>query len=264
MPSDWSIDLLVAVDERDGRGTGLERELRGAIRDGRLAPGTRLPSTRALASDLGWARGTVAGAYMQLTAEGWLTARAGAGTVVAAGAEEARADAPVAPAERCRGTTCAPAARTWRASRAPPGPPRSGARCARPPTPRCGSATRAGGSSCAARWPPTSAAPAGWSPRRPDRRSAAATSRRSGCWRPCSAGGRPSPWRTPAWRCTARSCAPPGCAWRRCPWTRAERGSRRSATPTRSSSRPRTRSGSARRSRRSAAQRSPTGRAAGW
>ena len=100
MSSEWSIDLLVAVDERDGRGAGLERALRGAIRDRRLAPGTRLPSTRALAADLGWARGTVAGAYSQLTAEGWLTARAGAGTVVAAGAEAARADAPVPAAER--------------------------------------------------------------------------------------------------------------------------------------------------------------------
>ena len=87
-------DLLVAVDERDGRGAGLERALRAAIRDGRLAPGTRLPSTRALAGDLGWARGTVAGAYAQLVAEGWLTARAGAGTVVAAGAEKTSVEAP--------------------------------------------------------------------------------------------------------------------------------------------------------------------------
>jgi GntR family transcriptional regulator / MocR family aminotransferase len=92
-------DLLVAVDERGGRGAGLERALRGAIREG-LAAGTRLPSTRALAADLGWARGTVAGAYVQLAAEGWLTARAGAGTVVAAGAEATRADAPVASTER--------------------------------------------------------------------------------------------------------------------------------------------------------------------
>jgi GntR family transcriptional regulator/MocR family aminotransferase len=98
MSSGWSIDLFVAIDESDGRGTGLEHALRTAIRDGRLAPGTRLPSTRALAADLGWARGTVSGAYAQLTAEGWLTARAGAGTVVAAGAEAARAAAPAAEA----------------------------------------------------------------------------------------------------------------------------------------------------------------------
>jgi GntR family transcriptional regulator/MocR family aminotransferase len=103
MVAEWSIagrDLLVAVDESEGRGAGLERALRAAIREGRLAPGTRLPSTRALAADLGWARGTVAGAYSQLAAEGWLTARAGAGTVVAAGAEAAHAAAAPAALER--------------------------------------------------------------------------------------------------------------------------------------------------------------------
>ncbi|HEX5402726.1 MAG TPA: PLP-dependent aminotransferase family protein [Pseudonocardiaceae bacterium] len=50
---------------------------------GRLAPDTRLPSSRALAGDLGVARNTVAGAYGQLVAEGWLTAKVGAGTRVA-------------------------------------------------------------------------------------------------------------------------------------------------------------------------------------
>ncbi|HEY7074291.1 MAG TPA: PLP-dependent aminotransferase family protein [Solirubrobacteraceae bacterium] len=98
MSSEWSIDLFVAIDETDGRGEGLEHALRSAIRDGRLTPGTRLPSTRALAADLGWARGTVSGAYAQLAAEGWLTARAGAGTVVTAGAEAARHATPAAEA----------------------------------------------------------------------------------------------------------------------------------------------------------------------
>src|SRR3954447_24952564 len=93
MSSEWAIgggDLLVAVDETQGRGTGLERALRTAIREGRLAAGTRLPSTRALAADLGWARRTVSGAHAQVAGEGWLTARGGGGTVVAAGAEAAR------------------------------------------------------------------------------------------------------------------------------------------------------------------------------
>src|SRR5690606_35719052 len=49
----------------------------------RLAPGTRLPAGRALAADLGVARGTVADAYAQLAAEGWLESRVGAGTWVA-------------------------------------------------------------------------------------------------------------------------------------------------------------------------------------
>ena len=62
---------------------GLESALRDAIRAGRLRPGTRLPSSRALAADLGVARNTVAEVYSQLVAEGWLTAQTGAGTSVA-------------------------------------------------------------------------------------------------------------------------------------------------------------------------------------
>jgi GntR family transcriptional regulator/MocR family aminotransferase len=62
---------------------GLEAALRDAIRTGRLGPGTRLPSSRALAADLGLARNTVAEVYGQLVAEGWLTARTGSGTLVA-------------------------------------------------------------------------------------------------------------------------------------------------------------------------------------
>ena len=62
----------------------LERALRDAIRGRRLLPGTRLPSSRQLAQDLGLARNTVADAYGQLVAEGWLTSRHGSGTWVAA------------------------------------------------------------------------------------------------------------------------------------------------------------------------------------
>ncbi|GGS80678.1 MocR-like pyridoxine biosynthesis transcription factor PdxR [Streptomyces violaceus] len=62
---------------------GLTDALREAVRSGRLAPGTRLPSSRVLAADLGIARNTVADAYADLVAEGWLTARQGAGTRVA-------------------------------------------------------------------------------------------------------------------------------------------------------------------------------------
>jgi GntR family transcriptional regulator / MocR family aminotransferase len=62
---------------------GLEAALREAAQAGRLAPGTRLPSSRALSADLGIARNTVAEAYGQLTAEGWLTAQQGSGTRVA-------------------------------------------------------------------------------------------------------------------------------------------------------------------------------------
>jgi GntR family transcriptional regulator/MocR family aminotransferase len=62
---------------------GLEAALREAVQAGRLVQGTRLPSSRTLAADLGIARNTVAEAYGQLVAEGWLTARQGSGTRVA-------------------------------------------------------------------------------------------------------------------------------------------------------------------------------------
>ncbi|MFE3116662.1 MocR-like pyridoxine biosynthesis transcription factor PdxR [Streptomyces niveus] len=66
-----------------GLRTGLMDALREAVRTGRLTPGTRLPSSRTLAADLGMARNTVADAYAELVAEGWLTARQGSGTRVA-------------------------------------------------------------------------------------------------------------------------------------------------------------------------------------
>ncbi|WP_442810867.1 GntR family transcriptional regulator, partial [Streptomyces sp. Wh19] len=66
-----------------GLRAGLMDALREAVRTGRLPPGTRLPSSRSLAADLGIARNTVAYAYAELVAEGWLTARQGSGTRVA-------------------------------------------------------------------------------------------------------------------------------------------------------------------------------------
>jgi GntR family transcriptional regulator / MocR family aminotransferase len=56
--------------------------LRDAVRSGRLAPDTMLPPSRSLATDLGLARNTVAEAYAELVAEGWLASRQGAGTWV--------------------------------------------------------------------------------------------------------------------------------------------------------------------------------------
>jgi GntR family transcriptional regulator/MocR family aminotransferase len=84
-------DYWSTLSAGGGRRDAIETSLRAAIRERRLGPGARLPSTRALASDLGLARGTVAEAYAQLQAEGYLTARRGGGTwvgQVAAGPEE--------------------------------------------------------------------------------------------------------------------------------------------------------------------------------
>jgi GntR family transcriptional regulator/MocR family aminotransferase len=58
---------------------------RGAITDGLLTPGERIPAARALAKELGLARGTIDTAYSLLTAEGYIQSRGQAGTVVAPG-----------------------------------------------------------------------------------------------------------------------------------------------------------------------------------
>lgn len=71
---------------RDGRlplYRQVEAQVRAAIEDGRLRPDTRLPGIRSLAADLGVARVTVATAYEQLAADGYLVGRVGSGTRVA-------------------------------------------------------------------------------------------------------------------------------------------------------------------------------------
>ena len=82
-------ELLLTLDRERSEPlrVQLERELRDAIRGGRLAPGERLPSSRALAGELGVSRGLVIECYAQLQAEGFLVARTGSGTQVAAGAQ---------------------------------------------------------------------------------------------------------------------------------------------------------------------------------
>ncbi|MBC3981232.1 winged helix-turn-helix transcriptional regulator, partial [Streptomyces sp. AC536] len=101
-PSDEAADFAVGSDlhlelsRTGGVRASLMSALRDAVRSGRLAPGTRLPSSRTLATDLGIARNTVADAYAELVAEGWLTARQGSGTRVAerAVAPETRIEPP--------------------------------------------------------------------------------------------------------------------------------------------------------------------------
>jgi GntR family transcriptional regulator/MocR family aminotransferase len=73
----------------------IERSLREQIRSGRLAGGTRLPSTRGLAEELGVSRGVITEAYGQLSAEGYLTTSQGAPVRVAS-AVRAAASRPAA------------------------------------------------------------------------------------------------------------------------------------------------------------------------
>lgn len=92
------------LDVREGltpgaRGTkdALIDALRDSVRTGRLAKGTVLPPSRTLAADLGLARNTVAEAYAELVAEGWLASRQGAGTWVAGTSSAPRAALPSRP-----------------------------------------------------------------------------------------------------------------------------------------------------------------------
>lgn len=77
---------LPAADLSDQPGRTLRQQLREAlkeaIRSGVLAAGSTVPSSRALATDLGVSRGVVVDAYAQLAAEGFLTTRAGSVTRV--------------------------------------------------------------------------------------------------------------------------------------------------------------------------------------
>jgi DNA-binding transcriptional regulator YhcF (GntR family) len=77
--------LALRVDARDPTPPyeQLHRQLATAIAFGALAPGTRLPSVRQLAADLGVAAGTVMRAYSELESGGLVTTRRGGGTTVA-------------------------------------------------------------------------------------------------------------------------------------------------------------------------------------
>lgn len=83
---------------RGRRVAWLVSQVRTALREGRVETGTRMPPTRALAEELGVARGTVVEAYRRLTEEGLLTANRGGGTVVSASpAPAATTTGPISP-----------------------------------------------------------------------------------------------------------------------------------------------------------------------
>jgi GntR family transcriptional regulator / MocR family aminotransferase len=79
------LGLPVALPQRGSRLLliSLRNQLRAAILDGRLKPGVRLPSTRALAQGLRIGRNTAVAAYELLLSEGYLVVRRGSGTAVA-------------------------------------------------------------------------------------------------------------------------------------------------------------------------------------
>ncbi|MGF6811964.1 DNA-binding transcriptional regulator YhcF (GntR family) [Paraburkholderia sp. Clong3] len=77
------MDIHIAVEGHHDLSGQIYRQLRAGILEGRLAGGTRLPSTRDLATQLGVSRKTTLDVFERLLSEGYLSARAGSGTFVA-------------------------------------------------------------------------------------------------------------------------------------------------------------------------------------
>jgi GntR family transcriptional regulator / MocR family aminotransferase len=96
-----SLDLLVSLDRsRPSLKAQVEEQLRAAVREKRLTPGSSLPSSRGLARELGVSRGVIVEAYAQLVAEGYLVARPGGATRVALAASPGAQAVPAPVAER--------------------------------------------------------------------------------------------------------------------------------------------------------------------
>jgi GntR family transcriptional regulator / MocR family aminotransferase len=114
--------LFVRIDPRSREPLRVQiyASIRRAILDGAIEPGTRLPSSRGLADDLGISRTTTVLAFDQLMAEGYLTTRPGSGTFVT---RELPDDRPGRPAATARPP-----------SRHPPLSRRGAAVAATPPT----------------------------------------------------------------------------------------------------------------------------------
>ncbi len=92
LPTGLGPELLLRLDRTQSEPlrSQLEQQLRHAIRSGRLRADERLPSSRALAIELGVSRGLVLDCYRQLQAEGYLSSRGGSATRVAAAAQPPR------------------------------------------------------------------------------------------------------------------------------------------------------------------------------
>jgi DNA-binding transcriptional regulator YhcF (GntR family) len=85
--------INVTVDEKSTAPPfeQVRAQIAAQIADGVLVAGTRLPTVRRLADDLGLAVNTVARSYRELEAAGIVETRGRGGTVVTAGGDQARA-----------------------------------------------------------------------------------------------------------------------------------------------------------------------------
>jgi DNA-binding transcriptional regulator YhcF (GntR family) len=83
---------LITIDTTSAKAPyeQVRAQLASQISDGTLAAGTRLPTVRRLAADLGLAVNTVARAYRELETAGLIETRGRAGTFVSAEGEHSR------------------------------------------------------------------------------------------------------------------------------------------------------------------------------
>lgn len=75
--------MFVALDDSAVLYRQIYEQIRKSVLDGKLRAGSRMPSTRGLAVELGVSRRTVLLAYQELLAEGFIVGKVGGGTYVA-------------------------------------------------------------------------------------------------------------------------------------------------------------------------------------
>ena len=76
--------LSIAIERQGEQSLQIQifNQVKDAILNGRLAPGSRLPASRTLAAEIGVSRNTILGAFGQLNAEGYIEGRGGSATRV--------------------------------------------------------------------------------------------------------------------------------------------------------------------------------------
>lgn len=101
------MELHIVIEGNKDLAGQVYRQLREAIRSGRLAPGEQVPPSRLLATQLGLSRKTVSEAYSRLTLEKLLTGKTGSGTFVTAPAQLRQARQRFAGSDLAAGDTIA-------------------------------------------------------------------------------------------------------------------------------------------------------------
>lgn len=105
-----SVDVAIDASSSVAPYEQVREQIGEQVRSGALTPGTRLPTVRALAADLGLAANTVARAYRDLESLGLIETRGRAGSVVTGdGVEQAARRAAHEYAETIRALGLGPA-----------------------------------------------------------------------------------------------------------------------------------------------------------